>query len=319
MKRTTDYIARIAALATVVLTTVLVGLMTSCKKNTTQKAIRSVYYWSTTLDIDSAKAAFINKHRISRMYTRYFDVVNDGSGRAVPNATLQFKTKMPDGIDIVPTVFVMPECLHNNHKRLAKLIVRRVMQMNATNDVTNVKEIQIDCDWTVSTRRLYDDFMQSMLDECHSHKLRLSSTIRLHQLAQTPPPADRGILMMYNTGNATDIHCNKPILDTKDAAPYLPFIAKYGLPLSTAYPIFSWRILFRGNQFVGFVHHDGEYPILTGDSITTRQPSLDDITEAMRAVDNRRADANNEIILFDLSTKNINLLKSDEYETIFNL
>lgn len=308
-----------ATLAAVVCGILLFFPITSCHKSTTRKAMRSVYYWSTTLDIDSAKTAFIHRHRITRMYTRYFDVVTDGNGRAMPNATLQFNTKMPYGVDIVPTVFVMPECLHNDRKQLAGLIVRRVLQMNATNDVTDVKEIQIDCDWTASTRRLYDEFMQSMLAECHNHKLKLSSTIRLHQLAQMPPPADRGILMMYNTGNAADIHCNKPILDTKDAAPYLPFIAKYGLPLSTAYPVFSWRILFRGGRFVGFVHHDGEYPILTGDSIVTRQPSLDDIIVAIHAVDKRRADANNEIILFDLSKKNINLLKSDEYETIFNL
>lgn len=297
-----------------------IGLTLSCSKpKPMPTTMRSVYYWSTTLNMDSVKTAFMRNYDISRMYIRYFDVVADQSGRAVPNATLKFTTDVPQGIDIVPTVFVMPECLRQDRSRLASLIVKRVVQMNETNDVYNVKEIQIDCDWTQSTRQLYAEFMQAMMRECHSRHLKLSSTIRLHQLAQTPPPADRGVLMMYNTGDATDIRCHKPILDMHDAAPYLPRLNDYKLKLSTAYPIFTWRILFRGGRFVGFIHNDGEYPILPSDSIALRQPSAADIIEAVNVIGSRRPDANNEIILFDLNNHNINRLKHKDYEKILNM
>ena len=297
-----------------------IGLTLSCSKpKPMPTTMRSVYYWSTTLNMDSVKTAFMRNYDISRMYIRYFDVVADQSGRAVPNATLKFATDVPQGIDIVPTVFVMPECLRQDRSRLASLIVKRVGQMNETNDVYNVKEIQIDCDWTQSTRQLYAEFMQAMMRECHSRHLKLSSTIRLHQLAQTPPPADRGVLMMYNTGDATDIRCHKPILDMHDAAPYLPRLNDYKLKLSTAYPIFTWRILFRGGRFVGFIHNDGEYPKLPSDSIALRQPSAADIIEAVNVIGSRRPDANNEIILFDLNNHNINRLKHKDYEKILNM
>lgn len=297
-----------------------IGLTLSCSKpKPMPTTMRSVYYWSTTLNMDSVKTAFMRNYDISRMYIRYFDVVAHQSGRAVPNATLKFATDVPQGIDIVPTVFVMPECLRQDRSRLASLIVKRVVQMNETNDVYNVKEIQIDCDWTQSTRQLYAEFMQAMMRECHSRHLKLSSTIRLHQLAQTPPPADRGVLMMYNTGDATDIRCHKPILDMHDAAPYLPRLNDYKLKLSTAYPIFTWRILFRGGRFVGFIHNDGEYPILPSDSIALRQPSAADIIEAVNVIGSRRPDANNEIILFDLNNHNINRLKHKDYEKILNM
>lgn len=296
------------------------GLTSSCSKpKPMPTTVRSVYYWSTTLNMDSVKTAFMRNYDISRMYIRYFDVVADQSGMAVPNATLKFATAVPQGIDIVPTVFVMPECLRQDRSQLAALIVKRVVQMNETNDVYNVKEVQIDCDWTQSTRRLYAEFMQAMLSECHSRHLKLSSTIRLHQLAQTPPPADRGVLMMYNTGDATDIRCHKPILDMHDAAPYLSRLKDYKLTLSTAYPIFAWRILFRGGKFVGFIHHDGEYPILPSDSIAIRQPSADDIIEAVNIIGGRRPEANNEIILFDLNNNNINRFKHKDYEKILNM
>lgn len=315
MKTISQETTATATICIILLTAVLV----SCHKDKAQPSTRSVYYWSTTLNMDSTKTAFIKKYGISRMYIRYFDVVNDEGGRAVPNATLRFATGVPRGIDIVPTVFIMPECLRQDRGKLAEQIVRRVVQMNETNDVLNVKEIQIDCDWTQSTRRLYDEFMKAMLRECHSRKMLLSSTIRLHQLAQTPPPADRGVLMMYNTGDATNIKCHKPILDMRDAAPYLQYLAKYKLPLSTAYPIFSWRILFRGGRFIGFVHYDGEYPVLPDDSIAMQQPSASDIMEAVRTIGNRRPDANNETILFDLNNNNINHLNHKDYEKIFNL
>lgn len=308
-------IKAITAIAILLLAT----LLASCRNDEARGSMRSVYYWSTTLNIDSTKMAFVKKYSISRIYLRYFDVVNNKEGRAVPNATLSFATKVPLGIDIVPTVFVMPECLRQDRHHLAQLIVRRVMQMSQTNDVYNVREIQIDCDWTQSTRQLYDDFMKAMLDECHSQGLQLSSTIRLHQLSQLPPPADRGVLMMYNMGDATNIKCHKPILDMRDAAPYLKHIAQYGLPLSTAYPIFAWRILFRGGRFVGFVHYDGEYPMLPDDSIAIRQPSASDIMEAVKAVQSLRPEANAETILFDLSNNNIKHLNHKDYETILNL
>ena len=80
------------------------GLTLSCSKpKPMSTTVRSLYYWSTTLNIDYTKSAFIRRYDISRMYIRYFDVVTDASGRAVPNATLKFATCVPQGIDVVPT------------------------------------------------------------------------------------------------------------------------------------------------------------------------------------------------------------------------
>ena len=294
-------------------------LMIGYNSNTiVQPSKRAVYLWTTQINMDSTKLQFLKSHDISRMYVRFFDVVLDEQGNATPNATARFVTPLPKNMDIVPTVFLMPECLRGDRQQLAKQIVDRVIQMCETNDVTGVKEMQIDCDWTSSTRQAYHRFMATMLKLCHARGINLSSTIRLHQLAQTPPPADRGVLMMYNTGNVADINCHKPILDMRDAAPYLKHLKVYKLPLSTAYPVFAWRVLFRGRQFVGIIHSDDEYPLLPTDSICTRQPSMADITDAIKAVDQRRADANNEIILFDLNDNNLKTFNTYKYEEIYN-
>ena len=73
--------------------------------------------------------------------------------------------------------------------------------MNEANDIENVKEIQIDCDWTASTQEAYFEFLHYLKEKAKDKQIQLSATIRLHQLSMTPPPVDRGILMMYNTGD----------------------------------------------------------------------------------------------------------------------
>lgn len=304
-------------LATYITACLLALLASACGRTDGGGSRRSVYYWSTVLDIDSTKQAFIDRHGISRMYVRYFDVVAGEDGSPVPNATLRFRTGVPRGMEIVPTVYIVNDCMAADTTDLARLTLRRIMQMNATNDVGKVKEIQIDCDWTRRTRQRYFSFLRTLRRLAAAEGIEVTATIRLHQLAEGAPPVDRGVLMMYNTGDFTDISCGKPILDMRDAAPYLRHLAGYGLKLAAAYPIYSWRILFRGGRYVGIMHRDDDLPVLPGDSIVTRAPSLDDITTAAGAVGSRRPDANSEIILFDLSRQNATRFKPDDYEKIF--
>lgn len=305
-------------LATYITACLLALLASACGRTDGGESRRSVYYWSTVLDIDSTKQAFIDRYGVNRMYVRYFDVVAGEDGSPVPNATLRFRTGVPQGVEVVPAVYIVNECMAADTARLAGLILKRILQMNATNDIGGVKEIQIDCDWTRRTRQRYFGFLRTLRRLAAAEGIEVTATIRLHQLAEGAPPVDRGVLMMYNTGDFTDISCQKPILDTRDAAPYLRHLAGYGLKLAAAYPIYSWRILFRGGRYVGIMHRDDDLPVLPGDSIVTRAPSLDDITTAAGAVGSRRPDANSEIILFDLSRQNATRFKPDDYEKIFN-
>ena len=101
-------------------------LMTGCNSNTiVQPSKRAVYLWTTQINMDSTKLQFLKSHDISRMYVRFFDVVLDEQGNATPNATARFVTPLPKNMDIVPTVFLMPECLRGDRQQLAKQIVNR--------------------------------------------------------------------------------------------------------------------------------------------------------------------------------------------------
>ena len=293
-------------------------LLSACAGKGGGERTRAVYYWSTVLDIDTAKTAFLKAHGVRRMYVRYFDVVPGEGGRPVPNATLRFKTAVPEGLDVVPTVYIVNECMAGDTAGLAEKIFSRVVQISETNGVKGVSEVKVDCDWTRRTRSRYFGFLRTLVALAGSEGIDVSATIRLHQLAEAPPPVERGVLMMYNTGDFTDIMCQKPILDMADAVPYLRHLSGYKLPLASAYPIYSWRILFRGGKYVGIMHRDDDLPVLQGDTIVERTPSIDDILEAARAVAARRRDAAQEVILFDLSNQNITRYNPYDYEKIYN-
>lgn len=287
------------------------------EKETAQPPTRSAYYWSTTWEGDSATLALIRDNGISRLYLRYFDVVVTPEGEVMPNATIRFAGALPDSTEVVPTVFIVNDCMKKDVGLLDSLLLQRILQMSETHDIGPVHEIQIDCDWTQSTQKAYFGMLGRLRDAAHRHGLRLSATIRLHQLSLAVPPADKGVLMMYNTGDVTDISRN-PILDMDVAGPYLRHLRQYDLPLSTAYPVFAWQLLFRGSQFIGILHGDDDLTILPGDTLVRRDVPLSTVLQAKDAITRRRADANGEVILFDISTQNVQRIKQFHYEEIFS-
>ena len=118
----------------------------------------------------------------------------------------------------------------------------------------SINEVQFDCDWTESTHDAYFQFIKAIrpaLKEYFKKDIAISSTIRLHQLAQEPPAVDYGVLMCYNTGNFKDFKTENSILDVRDVEKYTKYLKKYALPLKLALPDFSWDVEFDGNhQFV---------------------------------------------------------------------
>ena len=167
-------------------------LMTGCKQSDMPQE-NSVYYWRTEWRTDSVERAFLQQYHINKVYCRYFDVVMNSDGEPMPNATIHFVQGKPEGIKLIPTVFITENCMHQPHKGLAKKLVDRIVQMNETNDIRGVDEIQIDCDFTARNLKNYYDFLQQVREEARKHDMQLSTTIRLHQLSMPVPPVDYGV------------------------------------------------------------------------------------------------------------------------------
>jgi len=293
-----------------------------CRKQRALDEGNAVYYWRTDLRLDSTERAFLKAYHINKVYCRYFDVVMDENGEPMPNATITFSDTLPDDVEIIPTVYITVDCLQKPHKDLAAKLVKRILQMNETNDIKGVREIQIDYDYTARNMGIYYDFLREICGmwnvECRKRKedsvlplategtqesgkrdAIVSTTIRLHQLSMEAPPVDYGALMLYNTGDPQKFMERNPILDQRDVAPYLKHLDDYPLPLAAAYPVFSWLRIISNVE----IEHTVE---------------ADEILQVKRMVEQEREDLSRSIITYHLDKDNINRYKPETYEEIYH-
>ncbi len=285
------------------LAAMMLAAVTGCNRQQPESLpiANSAYYWNTDLRLDSIERAFISRHGITKLYCRYFDVVMGDSTTApgpIPNATITFSDTLPEDIQLVPTVYIMEDCMHQRHDSLAHHLVNRILQMNETNDIKPVSEIQIDCDYTARSRQTFYDFLSQVRSEARSHGMALSVTIRLHQLQMAPPPADYGVLMLYNTGDPRNFKERNPVLDYRDVYPYARHLPDYRLPLAAAYPVYEWQ---RDIQGVRVVH--------------TVEAS--EILRVKELVEKQRPELSRSIIVYNLENENINRYNTKTYEEIF--
>ena len=277
-----------------------------------QSEERAVYYWRTELRLDSVERAFLSDHHIDKVYCRYFDVVMR-DGEPMPNATIAFLDSLPQGVELVPTVYITEDCMHQHHSRLAERLVRRIAQMNETNDIGGVSEIQIDCDYTARSRQVYYDFLKEVAERLPTLDTpfsTLSVTIRLHQLAMEAPPCDYGVLMLYNTGDPRKFmerrsadgrlleEGRNPILDLRDVQPYLKYLADYPLPMAAAYPVYLWQRTVGGVR----IEHVVE---------------AEEILRVKHAVEQRRHDLSTAVVTYHLDRENIERYNYETYEEIY--
>ena len=278
--------------------------MISCGKQRYQdeslEQSNGVYYWRTDLHLDSTERAFLKQHHINKVYCRYFDVVmSDDGTEPKPNATIAFTDTLPAGIELIPTVYITEDCMHKPHKDLAEKLVKRIMQMNETNHIGNVHEIQIDCDYTSKSRATYYQFLEQVRHHLSPTSYHLSTTIRLHQLSMPVPPVDYGVLMVYNTGDPRKWQERNPILDYRDVYPYLNKLAQYQLPLAAAYPVYQW---IRNIQNVRIEH----------------TVEAAEILKVKKALEKERPCLSKAVITYHLETDNINRYKTETYEEIYH-
>ncbi len=203
------------------------------------------YHWQSELNLDSTERTWQHRLRSQRLYLRLFDVDLEG-GQVVPVGPVRL-TDWPTDREVVPTVFIANRALTTPGlppDTLADRILRRVTALVAGRPYP---ELQIDCDWTESSRAAYFQLLRRLRHRLPAGRL-LSATIRLHQFkypARTGvPPVDRGMLMAYNMGSLRDWADPNSILTPTVLAQYFQR-DDYPLALDLALPLFRWGVIFR--------------------------------------------------------------------------
>jgi len=215
------------------------------------------YHWKTAFEPGDLARDALRELEVKRLYLRFFDVdVAPGGGQPHPLARVKFNTSLPKGVEMVPCIFVTNRTFKSISDGKVIDLVEQVHSLLL--DILNAgkipfpKEVQIDCDWTPSTRDLYFSFLESLRERLKQDGCNLSATIRLHQYKypdQTGvPEVDRGMLMVYNVGNLDDPDEENSIFDLETVRSYLDTPRPYSLSLDVAMPIFGWGVLIRNGK-----------------------------------------------------------------------
>ena len=223
----------------------------------------SFYHWKTTWQSDQTEQDYLNTLHVKTIYLRFFDIDwNQESQTAIPVGVLQIIDTFPAKVAVVPTVFLTNRTFLNLAEKdigkLAEQVYDKIKQLQKKYKIENIPEIQMDCDWSGKTKVAYFTFLNILKNRLKTNNLRLSTTIRLHQIKYFKstgiPPIDRGVLMFYNMGNLSRWATENSILDLSIAKEYLTNFKAYPLPLDIALPLFSWAVLFRDGKMIKLIN-----------------------------------------------------------------
>lgn len=223
---------------------------------------RSFYYWKTVFRLSPKEEQTLKELSVQKLYVKFFDVDWDKTTNiAAPVAKSIFNENAPKNLFITPVVFITQEPLQDLDKNgldsLAKNIATLLASITDNNNLILSAEVQIDCDWTASTKEAYFYLLNQLKQQAFFKGKILSATIRLHQLKflsqNGVPPVDKGLLMCYNMGNLRYPQTKNSIIDESELIKYINNLPTYPLPLDVALPIFNWYVLFEGGQYKGLL------------------------------------------------------------------
>ena len=272
-------------------------IFTQCAKEREISTERAFYYWQTSLNFDSTANDLANKMKLETLYLRYFDIdYSPGYKSGVPVGILNLDkgdNAFFKGRKVIPTVFITNRTfkqLENKEiEELAKNTVKKIEEItgdlerqysNSILDyddfsswdeyekegkkaaaifINNIQEVQIDCDWTASTKDKFFYFLELLKPKLNGRTL--SCTVRLHQYKDRKlmgiPPVDRGLLMCYNVADARNYKTPNAILQSKIVKQYLKGDT-YPIKLDIGLPMFSWAAWFNGKEFKGILSNWNE-------------------------------------------------------------
>lgn len=315
-----------------------------------------IYYWkSDEYQITEEETQQLDSLMIDKIYVKYFEVDKDSFMGVIPvskSNTHFWNLENVIGFkpEIIPVVFIKNEVFKDMKSyeidSLASNIVFLTTQMFNRNVYEDsylpLYEIQIDCDWTLSSKEKYFRLLKKI--KALSNK-KVSCTLRLYPYKYAKkmgiPPVDRATLMCYNLVNPLDYPQKNSILDIELLKEYLNTKNNYSIPLDVALPIFEWSLWYRNNHFEGLInttiHSNTEnlryikpmwyevindfevnnYLIRKGDQLKIERVDAETLQKAMKLLNQHKIIQDNSIItLFHLDAQ---LLQNYSYETLLSI
>ncbi len=240
----------------ILLQIILIFSLFSCQKKPPKQLETAFYYWKSNFKLSELEKNTLVENQVKKLYIKFFDISWNVARRSFQvNAPIRFSKKLPDSCQIIPVVFITNQTIKNLPKIKIDSFARVILSGISKLSPQPYHEIQIDCDWTISTKQKYFSLLK-ILQKSHLH---LSATIRLHQVKFFEktgiPPVERGMLMCYNMSDWRNPVTLNSIYSPKLLSLYTERIEEYPLPLDVVMPIFHWTVVFRNDRFLYFINN----------------------------------------------------------------
>jgi hypothetical protein len=238
-------------------TCLIVAAFSSCHREHVVNI--SFYYWKTVYEDNKVEKQYFDTLHCKKLYLRIMDVDKGDTG-PMPVSPVSFKSSLPSAAEVIPVVFIVNNVLKNQTQSqlngLASKIVYYVNGKMRQSGKTTFTELQIDCDWTRTTRENYFYLLNCIKANTQLKNKQISATLRLHQLKNQKssgiPPVNRVMLMCYNMGNLRKYGIQNSILAQNELEKYIGNnLSDYPMPIDVGLPLFSWAVVFRQKQYIG--------------------------------------------------------------------
>lgn len=235
---------------------------------------RGFYTWGgyySESDIDTLK--------VQKVYQKFFEVGLNNVLEPIPVDELgsfslisNWRSNEPDDRspflkELVPVVYIQNSVLLQKDFNAADLAhkVWHLLEQNLdgqNNDglEVQVKEFQMDCDWTPRTRKNYFSFLVAFKKELRASALfgrcQLSATLRLfpykypNKMGFLPKEVDRAMLMCYNLSAPDHTGQRNSIFSLEVLKAYLQNTETYPTDLDIALPVYSMAYVYQDQQLV---------------------------------------------------------------------
>jgi hypothetical protein len=341
----------------IVLAVFISCLFSSCskKENKVENVERAFYYWKSNTSFGDESVVKINRLKVKKIYIKLFEVDYNETMGNFPyekNKPEEYELRKLDSVTIVPTIFIKNEIFqYNNEKSLDRLadnvvfLIDKYHRDYSGKIIFDYSEIQIDCDWTKSTKDKYFYLLKKI--KTLSNK-EISCTLRLYPYKYPDimgvPPVDKAMLMCYNLIKPLSKKDKNSILDITELKSYLNEKRSYPVHLDVALPVFYWTQWFQNNRFSGLLNinssdisgftnavkpmwyavtKDTTYLYDTffkkGDEIKSEEVSTETISEAISIIKkNVELDKTTTISLFYLDVSTFKKYNNEEISSFYN-
>lgn len=337
----------------------------SCHQFNHIKVNSGFYYWkSSSRFFDSIELSLLHITETKKLYIKFFEINRDKSLGNIPISKNElnlsyfsleyynnYKEKFFD-IDVIPTVYINNNVFKFSNKvELDSLVsntlflIHKKFESNYSKIKKRYNEIQIDCDWTESSKENYFYFLSKIKS---ISKYKISTTLRLYPFKYREkmgvPPVNSVTLMCYNLISPLNANGKNSILDVSELKSYLKDQSKYPIKIDIALPIFQWYHVYRNNEFIGVINEFDldnnktnyqslkenliqltnnieldKYELFTGDIIKIEKVDYKLIQESIDVI-KKELKLGNEInvILFHLDSEVVKHFKNNELQNIYN-